>query len=310
MLFLRPIDSAAAQPLAGTEHARFPFWSADGKSIGFFADGNLKRLDLAGGPPPTLAPAPDGRGGTWAGNVILFTPNVYDVIYQLPASGGKPSPVTKIDRSLHTTHRWPFFLPDGKHFLYLAANHASGKEGNSAIYAGSVEGGEPKLVLRANARPVFASGQLLHYRDGSLMTQEFNVDRLELRGDPTPVAEVQRDPGNWAVMATASENGVLVFQSAGELKSPVMLIDRSGRALGPAPLTGQLEDLRISPDGSRAAANIAEGPTADIYVYDLKTSTRTRLTFEEHVWSLVWSPDGTRIAYSANKPGKIGRAHV
>jgi serine/threonine protein kinase/Tol biopolymer transport system component len=303
ILFLRPINSAAPQPLTGTEHGKFPFWSADGKSIGFFADGNLKRLDLSGGPPTTLAPAPDGRGGTWAGNVILFTPNVYDVIYRIPATGGKPASVTKLDRSLHTTHRWPFFLPDGKQFLYLAASHSSGKEESAGIYVGSVEGGESKLVLRANARAIFASGHLLFYRDGSLMSQEFEVDRLEPHGDATPVGNVLRDPGNWAVMATASENGVLVFQSTGEPKSPIMLFNRSGQELGPAPLSGQLNDLRVSPDDSRAAVTVTEGPSSDAYVYDLKTGASTRLTFGERVVSVVWSPDGSRIVYSGLKPG-------
>ncbi len=303
MLFLRALGGETAQPLKGTENGKFPFWSPDGKSIGFFADGNLKRLDLAGGPPMTLALAPDGRGGTWAGDVILFTPNVYEVIYRVPTMGGTPTPVTKLDRSLHTTHRWPFFLPDGKHFLYLAANHLGGKEGNSAIYASSVEGDESKLILRANARVIFASGQLLYFRDGSLMTQEFDTDHLSLRGEATPVGEVLREAGNWALMATASENGVLVYQSAGELKSPVMLFDRGGRSLGSAPLSGQVEDLRVSPDGNRAAAVVSRGPNGDAFVYDLKTGTPTRLTFGENVLSVAWSPDGTRIVYSNTKPG-------
>jgi len=303
ILLLRPINGATAQPLTGTDHGKFPFWSPDGKSIGFFADGYLKRLDLAGGPPTTLAPAPDARGGTWAGDVILFAPNVYEVIYRVPARGGTPAPVTKLDRSLHTTHRWPFLLPDGKRFLYLAANHMGGKEGNSGIYVGSIEGGESKLILHANARAIFASGRLLYYHDGTLMAQEFDVDRVQLRGDATPIAEVLRDSGNWVVMATASDNGVLVFQSAGESKSPVMLFDRSGKALGPAPFSGKLEELHISPDGNRVAVTLDEGPTADVYVYDFKTGARTRLTFGESVLSSLWSPDGTRIIYSSRKPG-------
>ena len=303
ILFLRPINGATAQPLTGTDHGKFPFWSADGKSVGFFADGNLKRLDLVGGPPTTLALAPDARGGTWDGDFILFTPNVYEVIYRVPATGGTAIPITKLDRLLHTTHRWPFFLPDGKHFLYLAANHLIGKEGNSGIYVGSVEGGESKLVLKTNARAIFASGELLYYREGTLMTQDLDVDRLKLRGEVMPIGEVLRDPGNWAVMATASDNGVLVFQGAGEPKFPVMFFDRNGKELGPAPLSGLLEELRVSPDGSSVAVTVNEGPTADVYVYDLKTGARTRLTFGERVLSVAWSPDGSRVVYSASKPG-------
>jgi serine/threonine protein kinase len=150
MLFLHPLDSATARPLSGTDAGKFPFWSSDGKSVGFFADQQLKRLDLAGGPPMSLAPAIDARGGTWSGNVILFAPYIYGAIYRVSASGGKPAPVTVMDTSQHSTHRWPHFLPDGKHFLYLAAHHMGGKEGNSGIYAGSIDGGNPKLILHTN----------------------------------------------------------------------------------------------------------------------------------------------------------------
>ena len=108
----------------------------------------------------------------------------------MPAAGGTPAPVTKLDNSQHTTHRWPYFLPDGKHFLYLAANHISDKEGNSTIYAASIEGGEPKLIFRNNGSVVFASGQLLYFRDGTLMAQDFDSSQMKLRGDPAPLGEV------------------------------------------------------------------------------------------------------------------------
>src|SRR5438445_8861997 len=222
MLFVRPLDSATANTLPGTEGGKFPFWSSDGKSIGFFADQQLKRLDIAGGPPISLARATDGRGGTWAGNVILFTPYIYEAIYRISASGGKPVPVTALDRSLHTTHRWPDFLPDGKHFLYLAAHHMSGREGNSAIYAGSLDGGNPKFIVHSNGGAFYSSGELLYFRDGSLMAQEFDANRLELREDARPIGQVLRENGNWGVIASASENGVVLFQSPGEAKYPIL----------------------------------------------------------------------------------------
>jgi eukaryotic-like serine/threonine-protein kinase len=304
MLFLRAMDSATAKPLPGTEGGKFPFWSPDGKSIGFFADQQLKRLDLAGGPPMSLAPAIDARGGTWAGEIILFSPYIYETIYRIPASGGKPVSVTEMDRSQHTTHRWPQFLPDGKHFLYLAAHHMSSKEGNSGICVGSIDGGISKFILRTNGRASYSSGELLYFRDGSLMAQEFDADRLELKGDARPIGPVLREGGNWGVMATASENGVLLFQSPGEMKYPILWFDTTGHSLGATPLSGQLQDLRLSPDGTRAAeVNFEGGATADLFVYDLKTGTRTRLTFGENTWFLAWSPDGKRLAYSAEKVG-------
>jgi serine/threonine protein kinase/WD40 repeat protein len=302
MLFLRSLDSATAKPLPGTEGGKFPFWSSDGKSIGFFADQQLKRVDIAGGPPTSMAPAADGRGGTWAGDVILFAPNIYETIYRVPASGGKAVPVTALDRSQHTTHRWPHFLPDGKHFLYLAAHHMSGKEGNSAIYAASIDGGVPKVILQTNGNALYSSGNLLFFRDGSLMAQEFDVDRMELGGAATPIGEVLRESGNWGVIASASQNGVLLFQSPGEAKYPIQWFDRSGRALGPAPISGQLNDLRLSVDRTQAAVvEFERQPVPNLYVCDFKTGARTRLTFGENVWFVVWSPDGKRLAYSAEK---------
>ena len=299
MLFLRSMASGAVKPLAGTEGGKFPFWSSDGKSIGFFADEQLKRLELAGGPPLSLAPASDGRGGTWAGDVILFTPFIYDAIYRVPASGGKPVAVTRVDRPQHTTHRWPHFLPDGKHFLYLAVNHLSERDENTAIYAASIDGGNSKLIVHTNGSAFYSSGNLLWFRDGSLMAQEFDATHMELRGDPRPIGPILRERGNWGVIVAASDNGVLLFQSSGEVKYPVSWLDRSGRILGSAPIAAQLGDLRLSPDMTRAAAVEFGAPKGDVSIYDLKTGARTRLTFEDDVWSVAWSPDGKRIVYSA-----------
>jgi eukaryotic-like serine/threonine-protein kinase len=301
MLFLRPLDSATVKPLPGTEGAKFPFWSSDGKSVGFFSAQQLKRVDLAGGPPSSLAPAPDGRGGTWAGDVILFAPYIYGEIHRVSAAGGTPIPVTALDRSRYTTHRWPQFLPDGRHFLYLAGQHMGGKEAGSAIYAGSIDGGNPKLILQTNGSVLHSSGNLLFFRDGSLMAQEFDADRLELRGDLTPIAQVLWEGGNWGMIASASENGVLIFQSGGELKNPVLWLDHTGRSLGPSPISGQLQDLRLSLDRTQVATVDTEGrPTPDVHVCDLKTGAQRQLTFGERVLFVVWSPDGTRVAYSAN----------
>ena len=303
MLFLRPLDSASAKPLAGTEGGKFPFWSSDGKSIAFFSGQQLKRLDLAGGPPVNLAPAPDARGGSWAGDVILFTPDIYEVIYRVPANGGKPIAVTTLDRSQHTTHRWPHFLPDGKHFLYLAANHISDTPEKSAIYAASIDGGNAKQILQTNARALYSSGNLLYFRDGSLMAQPFDVSHLRLEGDAAPIGQVLRENGNWGMMASASENDVLIFQGAGAVSYPVLWFDRNGHSLGPAPISLQVSDLRLSPDGTRAGVVGFDGAHGVVYVCDLKTGAKTRLTFGEDNWFLSWSPDGSRVAYSAQRAG-------
>lgn len=303
MLFLLPLDGSPSKPISGTEGAKFPFWSSDGKSIGFFADQQLKRVDINGGPPMNLARAPDGRGGTWRGETILFAPYIYDAIYRVPASGGTPTPVTEVDRSKHSTHRWPHFLPDGKHFVYLAAHHMSGKQRNSGIYAGSIDGGSSRLIVPSNGSAFYSSGNLLFFRDGSLMAQEFEPERLELHGTAHQLAQVLREGGNWGVIASASDNGVLVFQGSGEVKYPVVWSDRSGRQTGVAPIPGEVQDLRLSPDRMRVAVVHAEGPGADVSIYDLNTGARTRLTFGDLAWFVAWSPDGSKVAYSTEKAG-------
>jgi Tol biopolymer transport system component len=304
MLFVRPLDGATARALPGTEGGKFPFWAPDGKSVGFFADKQLKRVDIAGGPPVSLARADDARGGAWAGDTILYTPFIYEAIWQVPASGGKPSRVTTVNPSLHTTHRWPHFLADGKHFIYLAQHHLGGREETAGIYAASIDGGTPKLILRTNGMGIYSSGYLLYYREGSLMAQALDTGSLELKGEATPLGQVLRDSANWRVLASASENGVLVYQNAGEPKFPVEWIDWTGQTAGTAPISGQLQDLRLSPDGSRAVAVGFEGATGFAMVCDLRSGARTKLTVGENTWFAIWSPDGKRIAYSGQPTGE------
>ena len=147
-LWVRPMNSTEAHQLPGTESAIFPFWSPDSRSLGFFAEGKLKTIDIDGGSTQTVADAPFGRGGAWGpGGVIVFSPQTQTGLMRVSANGGTPVPVTQVDRRLHTSHRWPFFLPDGKHFLYLAIHHDPGKAANNTLYYASLDGRENRALV-------------------------------------------------------------------------------------------------------------------------------------------------------------------
>src|SRR5262249_45411052 len=218
VLWIRQLDSISAKILPGTEDAGFPFWSPDSHFIGFFAGGKLKKIDVSGGPALNICDALDGRGGTWnQEGMIVFTPTFREAIYRVPAVGGTPVAITKIDEARQeTTHRYPYFLPDGKHFLYLVGSHSSGlKSENNAIYVASIDGKENKLILNARSNPVYANGYLLFVREKVLLAQRFATGRLELEGDPTPLAEqVSYEAGFFRGVFSASTNGALTYQSS------------------------------------------------------------------------------------------------
>ncbi|MGH9317449.1 MAG: protein kinase domain-containing protein, partial [Thermoanaerobaculia bacterium] len=191
LLWIRPLDSLAVRPFPGTENPSFPFWSPDSLFVGFFADGKLKKIGASGGAPQTLCDAPINRGGTWnREGVILFTPVPDGPLYRVSASGGLPTPVTRFDPSRgETSHRWPFFLPDGRHFLYHVASFGSGGQVEKmGIYVGSLDSKEEKFLLRANSSVAYAPpGYLLFLRDRNLLAQPFDAQRIRITGDPLPV---------------------------------------------------------------------------------------------------------------------------
>ena len=187
LLWVRPLNASVAQPLNGTEAAGFPFWSEDGRSIGFGSGGKLKTIDVSGGPATVVANAPHLGGGTWSRQgAILFVPDFRKGLYRVAASGGTPVPVMMLDPSKFQYYLWPQFLPDGKHFLYLGV--ASDPQ-NTGIYFATLGGNENRLVLRSDNRAVYASGGLLYGRGTTLVWQAFDPHRGQLRGEPRPVAE-------------------------------------------------------------------------------------------------------------------------
>ncbi len=306
-LWVRPMNSLEARALAGTDDAIFPFWSPDSRSLGFFVDGKLKTIDVNGGSGVVVCDALLGRGGAWAASgVIVFSPGPTGPLMRVNASGGNPVEVTKIDTRQHSSHRWPFFLPDGKHFLYLALNHDRAQSGNDAIYYASLDGRENRVLLRTQSSAVYAGGFLLFARGDQLMAQVFDPANGSLSGEAQSVAKgVISDATTWHTDASAADNGLLVFGSGGSGDVQLAWLDRKGNQIGvAADKFTSLRYAQISPQGDRIALQIDSG-TNDIWVLDPARGVRTRLTFGPVSNDFpVWSADGKWITYFSLREGK------
>ena len=296
-LWLRSLESGDAKPLTGTEGGSFPFWSPDSRSIAFFANGELKRIEIPGGTPVNLTSAHDARGGTWGkGDVILFTPGTLEAIYRISAAGGKAMEVTTVDRSQHTSHRWPSFLPDGKHFLYLASNHQDASGGSNVVYLGSLDGGASRLVMRSLSNAVYSEGYLLFNRQGTLFAQPMSNDG-SLQGQPISVAEnVLYDSGIWRSGFSVASSGLLVYHTGqGAIGSRLVWMDRSGKQIGIVGDRDMYWDVEISPDQRKLAVGIGD-PGRQMWIIDLQRNTRTRLQLDARWDGLpLWSADSTTI---------------
>nr|MDQ5873143.1 protein kinase [Acidobacteriota bacterium] len=314
LLWVRALHEAAARPLAGTEGAQRPFWSPDGRYIGFFADRSFKKIDVNGGPVFTLAPGTESRGGTWnRDGVILFTPNARGPVLRVSANGGKVTEATVYGRE-DATHRYPHFLPDGKHFLYLVRRSGAGPGRDPEVRVGSLDSKQSKLVLNVASNAVYASGHLLYVREGALVAQAFDLDRLAVEGEPvTLVPDVLMDERFSRGVFSASENGMLVYQAGkGLTLSALRWLDRSGAVLGTVGEPARFfngGDPEIAPDGTRATVSIVDLRTgdADIWMIDLASGTRSRFTTGpgDKFWS-AWARDGSRVAYNISNPGGSG----
>jgi serine/threonine-protein kinase len=302
-LHLRRLDQLDAAPLSGTEGARDPFFSPDGEWIAFFADGKLKKVSVTGGAAVTLCDAADDRGGTWAEDgTIFFAPRGAAGLSLVSSAGGTPQTLTTPDpASQEVTHRWPQALPRGKAVLYTAGIGFGDYE-DASLVVHTLEGDTKKVLHRGGYHGRYIpSGHLVFIHEGTLFAASFDLDRLELTGQPVPALDsVTTNPTNGGAQFAFSRDGTLAYQRGEDLVVPIQWMNREGR-LQPLPAApGAYNNIHFSPDGQWLALDIIEGKNRDVWVYEWARDTLSRLMFDPgEDLAPVWSPDGRRIAFSS-----------
>ncbi len=308
-LYIRPLDSLEARRLEGTDGASYPFWAPDGRSLAFFAQGKLARMDAAGGSPVLLCDAPNSRGGSWGSRgTIVFSINAGGEVHRVGENGGQSSSLPHLVARPQETNRWPSFLPDGQHFLYFVL---SGDPKSSGTYVGSLDLKETTRLGSADGGGLYAAPGFLLYRSGDrLMGQRFDAERRVVTGEAFPVVEQIRWNGvaTAALSASASETGLLVYQTGGATESRLQLYDRAGRELQAIGSPGAYWEPAFSPDARRLAVSRidTEGLAGAIWAGDLDRGNLVRLSSQALIAATsLWSADGRRILYSAFPSGEV-----
>ena len=305
MIWIRPLDALEGRPLPGTEGVLRPFWSPDSRHVAFMAGGKLKKVDITGGPPQTIAEAPNGADGSWsAEGVILYDGRATDPLMRVPATGGVSQPaVLEAGKSEGLPGAgWPEFLPDGRHFLYTLIVPPSPE---MMLSVGHIDSGTVKTLFKTTTRVQYVEpGYLLFVRDRTLVAQKFDARSLALDGEPVPLGEGLGSDDVGLASFSASRNGVLVYRGGDLAGSRLVWVDRSGKETPALEVPADYRDTSLSPDGRRLAYDIADGG-GDLWIRDLGRGVSSRFTFDAAVESVPqWSPDGRRIVYTSNVKGR------
>ncbi len=308
-LYLRPLDSLDARRLEGTDGASYPFWAPDGRSIAFFAQGKLARIDASGGSPVVLCAAPNPRGGTWGSRgTIVFSINAGGEVHRVGENGGRSASLPHLVARPQETNRWPSFLPDGQHFLYFVL---AGDPKSSGTYMGALDSKGTTRLGPADGGGLYAAPGFLLFRSGDrLMAQRFDPEKRVVTGEAFPVVEQIRWNGvaTAALAASASDTGLLVYQTGGAMASRLQLYDRAGRELQAIGSPGAYWEPALSPDARRLAVPRfdAEGIGGAIWAGDLERGSLIRLASQAPIAATpLWSADGHRIVYCAFPSGEV-----
>jgi eukaryotic-like serine/threonine-protein kinase len=296
-LWVRDVNTGAVHQVEA-ERPTFPFWSPDSKYLGFFSAGKMKKVAVAGGPVQVLCDAPEGRGASWSPRgVIIFTPNIFEPLYKVPEGGGVPQKITEIKPGW--THRNPYFLPDGDHFLFTSREAVGATGPGGALYGASLSGEQPRQVLELASNVQYSEGYLLYLHENVLVAQHFDPKSMKLSGDPTPVAEKLDYWNPRDLAAFTAAHGTLVFRHGSLQKAQPMWVDRTGKEVGRFGEPGLYMSPRASRDGSVVGLVRPDPDTrkGDVWVVDTSRNTMSRSTFADAATiTYAFSPDAKRIA--------------